>query len=168
MKYAQCYATVGIVSTQMRGLFVHSMLDRTNMQISESGLLTPSQLCEGAELTLISPFIPSLLRCEWTFNNKQWWQFRHAKPLQLILCLLAEYSPGSCECQILSRPATEWNMWSASGVACDRTVCYIKWTSFRYNIFEHWSQIWPKSGSSSRWGQFFWFGLTLWLISISW
>ena len=45
LQNAQCWATVSIVSTWMGGIctdsVVHSMLDCTNMQISESGPLTP-------------------------------------------------------------------------------------------------------------------------------
>ena len=58
LQYAQCQAMVSTVSTWMGGICTdrvgHSLLDSTNMQISESGLLTLGQ-CEGMVWTLINP-----------------------------------------------------------------------------------------------------------------
>ena len=59
LQHAQCLATVGTISTWMGGLCTdrvgHSILDCTNMQISESGLITMGQWCEGSEWTPINP-----------------------------------------------------------------------------------------------------------------
>ena len=44
------------------------------------------------------------------YCSRQWWQLLSANPLQVILCLVAEYFPGGWEDSRLNRPAEEWNV----------------------------------------------------------